>query len=102
MDRAEKIVLDNLAAARPAIHAREDTGIGGSIHNPIADRQRLEISRNANVAMEQLHARLAQRAAIGFAAGANEVVQADELPVRPPPPQAASQRAPHESANSCE
>ena len=100
VDRADEIVLDQLAAAGLAVHAGEHAGVGGRLDDPIAAGQRLQVAGIADVAVMELDAVLAQGAAIGLTAGPDEVVQARDLPVRPAFPQAAGERAADKTADA--
>ncbi|OQC22984.1 MAG: hypothetical protein BWX68_02975 [Verrucomicrobia bacterium ADurb.Bin063] len=102
VDRAHKIMLEQLAAAGPAVHTGQHARIGGRLDNPVAAGQGFEVAGDADIAMKQPDAQPAQRPAVGLAAGAREVVQAEDLPVRPPFPQPAGERAAHKTANAGE
>ena len=100
IDGPGEIVLDQLARTRATVRAGEHAGVGGGINHPIDRRQGLQITRGAEVAVEQLHAEPLQLRAIGFAARADEVVEAAEFVAGPALDERARERAAHEAANA--
>ena len=99
---ADQIMLDELPAAGFAVHARQHAGIGGGIQDPVAGRERFQIARVANIPVNQPDSAPAKRGPVQFAAGAHEVVQADEFPIRPPRFQPSGQGAADEPAGACD
>ena len=76
--RAPEVVLDELAGARFAVHAGEDARVGGGIDDPVDGGERFEVARGAEIAVEEFNAEFFQGVAVGLAAGADKIVEADE------------------------
>src|SRR6266566_5156586 len=94
-------MLDQLTAAGLPVHAGEDAGIGRRVQNPLAPRERFQITRIADIAVANLNAQLAQRRAVQLAARPHKIVQTDDFPIGPALAQSARQRGANETANSC-
>ena len=69
-------------AAAPA-DAREHARIGRRIDHPVDGRQRVDVARRADVAVEDLHAQPAQPGAIGLRTRAHQVVDAEDRQALP-------------------
>ncbi len=78
VDRAPEVVLDELAGTGLAIDASEDAGIGGGVDDPIDGGERLEVAGGAEVAVKEFDADFFEAVAVGLAAGADEIIEADE------------------------
>ena len=78
VDRRAKIVIENLAAARLAIHAREDARIGGGINDPVKCGKAFEIRSHAQITVENFDAAPFQFLAVRFAAGPRKIIHAHD------------------------
>ena len=78
-DRAREVVVDELARTGLAVDAREYAGIGRRIQHEVGGGQGVHGGNVAQVRGEHLDAELFQRAAVGLAAGPDEIVEAADL-----------------------
>jgi hypothetical protein len=99
--RAEQIVIDQLPAARAPVHAGEHAGVRRGVDHPVGRAARVEVGGGADVAVQHLHAELREDRAVELAAGARQVVEADDRQDvgRALRPEVARQRAPDEAAH---
>ena len=72
-------MFEQLARAGFAIHAREHAGIRGGINHEIGGGQGFKIRRAADIRVENFHAERGEFAAVQLAAGADEIIHADNL-----------------------
>ncbi len=100
VDRAGKVVFDELAGAGLAVHASEDTGIGGGVDDPIHGGEGLKVAGGAEISVEDFDAEFFEFGAVGFAAGPDEVVEAAELMTRTGGGERAGERAADEAADA--
>jgi hypothetical protein len=75
---AEEIVFEELSRAGLSISSSQNTWLRSRVNYPVGARQRLKVAGEANVAMKELHAGLAKRTAVGLAATARKVIDADD------------------------
>ena len=75
---AAEVVFDELARAGLAVDAGEDARVGGGVDDPVDGGEGFEVARGAEVAVEELYSDFFQRVAVGFAAGADEIIETDE------------------------
>ena len=80
--RAAKIVLDELAGTGFAVDSGKDARVGGGVDDPIDAGKGFEIAGRTKIAVEKFDAEFLQRVAIGLAAGADEIIEAEECVAR--------------------
>ena len=79
IDGAEEIVFEELACAGFAVATSQNAGCAAASMTQSARGKGFKVAGHADVAMEQLHAELlSKRTAVGFAATAGEVIDADD------------------------
>ena len=98
---ADEIVFDELTARGVPVDAGKDGWIRGRIHDDVGSGQRLEIGGESDVGMMDGNSERAKGGAVLLAAGAHEVVEADQLVGAPLNP-AANQSGSHEPAGAGE
>ena len=74
-------MLHHLPAIRPLAHSGEHAWIRRGVDNEICGGQSIDVGRATNVAVKELLAALLQRRAIPFAAGANQIINAENLQI---------------------
>src|SRR4030081_3851434 len=72
-------MFDELPAAGLVVHAGENTGIRRRIDDPIGGRQRVDITRAADICVAYIYAWSAQGEPAFFAAWSNEIIKAETL-----------------------
>lgn len=79
VDRADKVVVDELSRTGFAVDAGEHTGIRSSIDDKLSGGQSVYCGGVAQISGDDFGAEFLQRLSVGFAAGADEVVEACDL-----------------------
>ncbi len=71
-------MVHDLARAGAAVEAGEHARVGGGVDDEVGGRQRVDLGGVTEVGGNDLHAEFLQRLAVGLAAGADEVVEAED------------------------
>jgi len=79
VDGASEVVLDQLPAAGFAVHARQHAGVGGGVEDPVAFWQGVDVALVADITMPNIDSEVEQGLAIEVAAGAGQVVDANDF-----------------------
>src|SRR3954462_11281700 len=81
VDGAAGVVLDELSGPGVPVDSREHARIRGSVNDPIHSGQRLEIGRVADVCVNKANAQFIKHTAVPLAAGANQIIETDNLKI---------------------
>lgn len=100
VDGAEKIMLHELPTAGFTINTSQHARVGGGIDHKIDRGKGFEVALTTKVAVEELDATLFEVGTIGFTAGANEIIEPEDLQIRLAVLEIAGQGATYESANA--
>lgn len=76
--RAAEVVFDELTGTGFAVDPGKDARVGGGVDDPVDGGKGFEVAGRTEVTMEEFDAELFEGVAIGLAAGADEIVEADE------------------------
>ena len=79
VDGTAKVVLDQLTAAGSAVDPGQHACIGRGVDHPVGIRQFLEVAGGPQVGMEQARPQLFEFRPVGFAPGADEIVESENL-----------------------
>ena len=90
VNRADEIVLDELAAGGVPVDAGEHARIRRRVDDHVDWWQPLEIRCEADVGVMERDAKRTQHRAVLLAAGPNEIVETDDLDACPPRPNGES------------
>ncbi len=82
VDGAAEVVLDELAAPVVAVKTCQDAGVRGGVDQPVGLREGVDVAPDAEVGVAEGDARFLQAAPVPLAAGADEIVDGEELPLR--------------------
>ncbi len=74
-----QVMFEKLATAAMAGQPRQNAGIGRRVDHPVALRKACEIARGPQIAMRKFDAQPPQTQPIGFRAGADQIVDANDV-----------------------
>jgi len=100
VNRAPKIVFEQLARTCFAVHSREHAGIRGGVDHEISGGQRFKIRGAADIRVDDFYAERGEFTPVQFAARTDEIIRADNLQAFHRRQQRMGQGAANESADT--
>jgi hypothetical protein len=78
VDGAVEVVVNEIAGRRAAVHTGEDARVGGG-DDEVGGGERVDLGSEAEVGGDDADAESKERVAVGLAAGADVIIEADDL-----------------------